>query len=127
MVAVTTRFQVYVDGSHTEYATFEVAARAWNVSTFDRPVPGGISVQQFEAGLMVRDGWLVHVHNDGTVYVNPWLTLAIPEAYCTWHLHDTVECGDPAIDTVDGQPLCPQHLGTYQALLAFAKNIPEDD
>lgn len=65
----------YVDGFPTAHGDdFEAAATQWCVdsATAGRSVPGGISIQQFNADdIMVRDGWLIHVHNDGTVYVHP--------------------------------------------------------
>ena len=78
--ATSTKFHVYVDGAVETFETFERAAAQWDAVThkLGRSVPGGIAVQQWsDAGVMVRDGWLVHVHNDGTTYVHPRaLTLA---------------------------------------------------
>lgn len=65
----------YVDGKpHYQGDDFAAAAGEWDAvtSTMGRAVPGGISIQSFNAeGIMLRDGWLIHVHNDGTTYVSP--------------------------------------------------------
>ena len=70
----------------TEYTTFvkgetvykgeslEDATRAWdgNPEVFGGGiVPGGITVQQWRNGLMVRDGWILHVYDNGQVFLNP--------------------------------------------------------
>lgn len=58
--------------------SLETAIRCWDAETYNlaRSVAGGISVQQFLDDLMMRDGWILHVHEDGTVYLNPQLTEA---------------------------------------------------
>lgn len=70
-VVITT----YVDGKPVyQGPDFDAAAGAWDSETHlsGRSLPGGISIQSFNAeGIMLRDGWLIHVHNDGTVYVSP--------------------------------------------------------
>lgn len=55
------------------------AAREWDAATFNlgKSVPGGVAVStyqgvSYEPGLLqMRDGWIVHVHEDGTVFINP--------------------------------------------------------
>jgi hypothetical protein len=70
-----TMITTWVDGTPTRHgADFEAAAQAWDAATsaLGHSVPGGISIQiRDAAGILVRDGWLLHVHNDGTVYVHP--------------------------------------------------------
>jgi len=71
----TTTFTTYADGDSLYKGTsLEDAIRTWDALTFSigRPVAGGISVQSFDrAGIMVRDGWMLHVREDGTVYLHP--------------------------------------------------------
>lgn len=52
----------------------EDAIRAWdgNPSVFAGGItPGGISVQVWQGGYMVRDGWILHVYDNGQVFLNP--------------------------------------------------------
>lgn len=68
----TTKYFTYIDGVRQyEGDDLQAAINAWTAGTFDanRSVPGGVTVQQFSGDTMVRDGWIFHVHNDGTVYV----------------------------------------------------------
>lgn len=56
----------------------EKAIRSWDHATYDkaRIVEGGIEVREYDAAhIMIRDGWLLHVNADGTVYMNPSLVL----------------------------------------------------
>ena len=48
------------------------AVRIWDGLTCNagRLVPGGIQVESVAGGLMVRDGWILHVHPDGSVYLS---------------------------------------------------------
>lgn len=56
----------------------EAAIRAWDAYAVP-DVPGGIAVATYqgvpyEPGLLqLHDGWILHVHNDGSVYLNPSL------------------------------------------------------
>lgn len=50
------------------------AARVWDSVTHDagHVVPGGIGVRVYLSdGTMVREGWIMHVHENGTVYLSP--------------------------------------------------------
>ncbi len=50
----------------------EAAIRAWDANTFqDGEAVGGVAVQSFAGGVMVRDGWILHVRENGVVYLNP--------------------------------------------------------
>lgn len=65
----------------------EKAIRAWDGATFNAdalPI-GGITVQQWDGDLMVRDGNILHVVDEGNgspvhfaprIYLNPGLALA---------------------------------------------------
>lgn len=66
------KYFVNISGDRTPFNLFEDAARFWDSRTFKGPAPdGGIEVQEFQHGVMVRDGWVVHV-KDGSVYINPF-------------------------------------------------------
>ena len=68
-----TRYSVVVDG-RTLLVTesFEEAARMWDRETYLSAAPqGGIGVKSYQNGYTVRDGWLVHVGTNGSVYINP--------------------------------------------------------
>jgi hypothetical protein len=68
-----TVFTVEAHDENYEFGNFEDAARRWDQMTYRNPSDGGIGIAQWNAdGLMVRDGWLLHVH-DGIVYVSPTL------------------------------------------------------
>lgn len=61
-----------------EGSDLETAIRAWDHATHAsaRSIPGGISIQVRDSkGVMVRDGWLLHVNDSGTCYVNPGIGL----------------------------------------------------
>jgi len=66
-------FSVVIDGEHKgTFDTFEDAASTWDRLTYHGPFrPGYIGVQEWQNGYMVRDGYLIHVHTNGSVYVNP--------------------------------------------------------
>lgn len=51
----------------------EVAIRAWDRESVRRTdLVGGIMIQSFDDdGIMIRDGWLLHVSESGHVYLNP--------------------------------------------------------
>lgn len=75
-----TVYRTYVEGAlHYSGPDLTEAARAWDAATFSlgRTVPGGIAVASYEGvtyepGLLqLRDGWILHVHEDGTVFINP--------------------------------------------------------
>ena len=79
------RVLVTVDGEtrfEQTFETLEPAVRAWDQATYSlRPmdgvvrVQGGVQVQTFnEEGLMVRDGWILHLF-DGVPYLNPNIAL----------------------------------------------------
>lgn len=71
----TTRYTV-TTGTDVQLETpdLQAAIRCWDATTFatDAPVPGGISVREWDAaGNMTRDGWILHVRENGVVYLNP--------------------------------------------------------
>lgn len=53
----------------------EEAIRAWDADSSKTPgKSGGVSVQSWGPyGTMVRDGWILHVFENGQVYLNPRL------------------------------------------------------
>lgn len=53
----------------------EAAIRTWDASTYNLGtfVPGGIEVRTWRGGLMIREGWLVHVRENGVTYISPSL------------------------------------------------------
>lgn len=78
-----TVFRTYVEGRLVYSGpSLEDAARTWDRETHNpsRPMPGGVAVATYEGvgyepGLLqVRDGWILHVMEDGTVYLNPNIT-----------------------------------------------------
>ena len=76
----TTRYTV-LTGTDVQLETqnLQVAIRCWDAVTFatDAPTEGGISVQSWDAaGNMTRDGWILHVRENGVVYLNPNLAAA---------------------------------------------------
>lgn len=55
-------------------SSLEAAARTWDHETVGtaRVTPGGIEVREYnDEGVMVREGWVLHVNADGVVYLNP--------------------------------------------------------
>jgi hypothetical protein len=58
-----------------QYGSLTDAIAAWDrVTATTAGVIGGIQVQTFKNGLMVRDGWILHVRKDST-YLNPSIML----------------------------------------------------
>ena len=71
-MATTLKITVIIGELNYPFDTFEDAARFWDGETFAAPAPfGGIAVQEFDGEIMVRDGWLLHVGTDRSVYINP--------------------------------------------------------
>jgi hypothetical protein len=70
-----TRYEVIVDGVLVgSFDNVEDAAREWDRQTYLTGGIGGITVQTWDGGgLMVRDGWLLHVTATKT-YLNPRIT-----------------------------------------------------
>jgi hypothetical protein len=65
-------YTVHIGDVSQPFDSFEAAARFWDSQTWCQPAPvGGIGVQEFQHGVMVRDGWVVKVDSDGSVYINP--------------------------------------------------------
>jgi hypothetical protein len=74
-------FTTYVDGEVAYKGDdLESAIRSWDGSPDllgDKRLPaGGVSVQSWSGDIMVRDGWILHIHEDGQVYLNPNLALS---------------------------------------------------
>ena len=57
--------------------SLEEAIRTWDSATYrlEKSVSGGVTIQTFDGDLMVRDGWVLHVLEDGTCYLNPRIML----------------------------------------------------
>lgn len=73
---ITTTYTVTIEGvtvgTHTD---LHDAIRDWNSRTFHGVAPvGGIAVVEHSDGIMVRDGNILRVTNNGRVYLNPNLT-----------------------------------------------------
>ncbi len=53
----------------------EKAIRTWDSESVHRSgLSGGVMVKTFDdEGLMIRDGWILHVNDNGHVYLNPRL------------------------------------------------------
>lgn len=51
----------------------EKAIRAWDAESVHRAdLAGGVMVQSFDGqGVMIRDGWVLHVNESGHVYLHP--------------------------------------------------------
>lgn len=51
----------------------ETAIRTWDSESVARAdISGGVMIQSFDnEGVMIRDGWILHVNEDGHVYLNP--------------------------------------------------------
>jgi endonuclease YncB( thermonuclease family) len=73
-MATTQVFKTIVNAVYVyEGESQELAIRAWDSESVHRAdLHGGVMVQEFDAGeVMVRDGWILHVNEDGHVYLNP--------------------------------------------------------
>lgn len=73
-----TIFRTYVQGkSFYTGESLEEAIRTWDRQTHQlgKSVAGGVTVQTFDGDVMVRDGWVLHVMEDGTAYLNPSLSI----------------------------------------------------
>jgi len=71
---MNTIYRTYVEGTlHYEGDSLEDAARTWDRETYSlgRSVPGGVAVATYSGEVQVRDGWIMHVHDDGTTYLSP--------------------------------------------------------
>lgn len=75
-----TVYRAYVNGSLLYTGSdLEAAIRTWDYATRGAPAPaGGVAVAvyehnaRYESGLLqLRDGWILHVYEDGRVYLNP--------------------------------------------------------
>lgn len=83
-----TVFRTYVGGA-LQYTggSLEDAIRAWDAATYSagRSVPGGVSVATYSdesyGALQLRDGWILHVLENGVTYLNPGLALAVDHAH----------------------------------------------
>lgn len=80
-----TIYRTYVESKlHYSGESLEEAVRTWDRETYSlgKSVPGGVAVAEYEghpgeSGLLqLRDGWVLHVHEDGTCYLNPRLVTA---------------------------------------------------
>jgi hypothetical protein len=72
-MATTAVFKTVVNAVYVyEGESQELAIRAWDSESVHRAgLHGGVMVQEFHGELMVRDGWILHVNEDGHVYLNP--------------------------------------------------------
>jgi hypothetical protein len=76
---LTVVYRTYTEGKlHYSGPDLQEAIRTWDATTFaeGRTVPGGVAVSTYEdlggpRQLQLRDGWILHVHEDGTVFLNP--------------------------------------------------------
>lgn len=70
MLDITNYFVVVGDTSVARYDSCRDAVRRWDGETNGKQVHGGIRVQTWVAGHCTRDGWVLHVSDNG-VYLNP--------------------------------------------------------
>lgn len=71
-MTITTVYRTYLDGrlAYTG-ADLEAAITAWDAESAGVRA-GGIAVAEYTEDLLqVRDGWILHVHDDGQVYLHP--------------------------------------------------------
>lgn len=71
---MTTTYKTIVNANYLyEGGDLERAIRVWDSESIRRAdISGGVMVTFFnDEGLMVRDGWLLHVSSEGHVYLNP--------------------------------------------------------
>lgn len=74
---VTTEYVTTADGVELYRGdSLESAIRAWDGGTYTGRASGGITVQSWHGGVMVRDGNVLHVQDNGVVYLNPNLISA---------------------------------------------------
>lgn len=69
-----TVYRTYVEGRLLYTGdSLEKAITAWDRETYTmgRVTAGGVSVATYDDLLQVRDGWILHVREDGTVYLHP--------------------------------------------------------
>ena len=73
-----TIYRTYTEGKlHYTGPDLESAIRAWDRATYSagRSVAGGVAVAAYESDahgmLQTRDGWILHVSEDGTTYLSP--------------------------------------------------------
>lgn len=72
-----TVYRTYADGELLYSGeSLEQAVRTWDAATYQGPAPaGGVSVATYADEpyglLQTRDGWILHVRENGAVYLNP--------------------------------------------------------
>lgn len=69
-----TVYRTYVEGRLLYTGdSLEKAIAVWDreTCTMGRVTAGGVSVATYDDLLQVRDGWILHVREDGTVYLHP--------------------------------------------------------
>lgn len=72
-------FKIYVrvKGKDTIFDNYEDAARFWDGETFMGSETfqsgDGIGIQEFHGDTMVRDGWLLHIGSNGSIYISPMM------------------------------------------------------
>ena len=55
-----------------------LAIRTWDRQTYNAEfTPGGIEYTMTEGGLTLASGWLVHIQESGTVFINPRLDFPV--------------------------------------------------
>lgn len=70
----TTTYKTIINAVYVyEGESLEDATRAWDAESFKRTdLHGGIMVLSFtEDGTMIRDGWILHVDEEGHIFLNP--------------------------------------------------------
>lgn len=73
-----TEFEVILPNRQTEaFDNLAAAIRYWDSATYLVPVAGEITVREFDVnGICRRDGNILHVQENGVVYLNPNLRLS---------------------------------------------------
>lgn len=69
-----TVYRTYVNGTlNYEGDDLKVAIKTWDGLTFNagRAVPGGVAIAVYDGDIQVRDGWIMHTHEDGTTFLSP--------------------------------------------------------
>jgi hypothetical protein len=71
-----TEYVTWVNGTDLYTGpNLEDAIRAWDRHlVIGGKDAGGISVQSWSDGVMVRDGWILHIYDNGQVYLSPTIT-----------------------------------------------------